>query len=67
MSAVHTAAARPYWESLAIEMASSTESNVMTDRTGPKSLPGDSHRIADAIENGLHIRPAVSEERVRHR
>src|SRR5471032_1346160 len=33
---VHTAAARPYWVSLAIAMASSTLSKAITDSTGPK-------------------------------
>ncbi|MCY1461595.1 hypothetical protein D3C76_1019580 [compost metagenome] len=36
MSAVQTAAARPYGVSLAIAMASSALSNAMTDSTGPK-------------------------------
>ncbi|MCY1466534.1 hypothetical protein D9M71_848680 [compost metagenome] len=36
MSAVHTPAARPYGVSLAMLIASSVESKVMTDSTGPK-------------------------------
>ena len=59
-----TLPARPYWLSLAMRTASSSSSNGMTTRTGPKiSSRRDRHRVVDVGEQRGLDEPALVEVR----
>src|SRR6266849_4614824 len=59
-SVPRTAAWRPYLESLAIRIASSSESYAMTHSTGPKIFLGDRHVVLHVHKHrGLHEEAGV--------